>query len=284
MRRLFPFFVLLFSPLAAHAQEIETKRDLVFGKGGDQSLRLDLLRPQILPKTALPVVIFIHGGAWQTGSHHKYPPLLAVLVKRGFAVASIQFRSLEDALFPAQIEDCKCAVRFLRANAKSYSLDANKIGVFGVSTGGHLAALLGTSGDAKNLEGKGGWNGVSSRVQAVAEIAGPSDFLALAHSKRGRIGEVVRALLGGTPASRLELAQNGSPVFWASKDDPPFLILHGDADSFVPIDQSERLFQALKKAGASVTFRVFSGAEHGLRDHWDGASKEITKFFEEDLK
>jgi acetyl esterase/lipase len=233
--------LLIALPLTAEAQVgkripegTRIERNLEYVEGGHERHKLDLYLP---PKAdgPLPVILWIHGGAWKAGS--KENCLIVPLVAKGYAVASMNYRFLQHAEFPAQIEDCKAAVRWLRANAKRYQLDADHIGVIGASAGGHLAALLGTSGDVKSLEGSGGHTDQSSRVQAVVNLFGP---LNIPSKNRG-----------------------GSVVSHITKDDPPFLIVHGDADKTVQISQSERLTEALKKAGVEVTFVPLKEAGHG---------------------
>jgi acetyl esterase/lipase len=132
----------------------------------------------------MPVIVWIHGGAWIGGSKDSGIPLLLPFAKRGYFCASISYRFSKEAKFPAQIEDCKCAIRFLRAKAKEFNIDTERIGVWGESAGGHLAAMLGTAGDVKEFEGSGGWEGFSSRVSAVCDWFGPSDLLGQAKRSR----------------------------------------------------------------------------------------------------
>src|SRR5262249_39045436 len=150
-------------------------KDLEYVQGGHERQRLDLYVPE-RADTPLPVIVWIHGGAWMGGSKDGGVPALPFLGK-GYAVASVNYRLSQHAVFPAQIQDCKAAIRWLRANAKTYNLDPERIGVWGASAGGHLVALLGTSGGVEDLEGKGGNADQSSRVQAVVDFFGPTDFL-----------------------------------------------------------------------------------------------------------
>ena len=211
--------------------DVEVIRDVEYGTGGGQPLRMHVLRPRTLPAEPLPVVVFV-------GGRNDYVlPQLARLVQRGYCCATIEFRIGEQAAFPAPLEDCKCAIRFLRAKAAAYRINPDRIGVWGPSAGGHLAALVGTTGDIKELEGRGGWPEHSSRVQAVVDWFGLSGYLR----------EVPEA----------------SPVKYVTPDDPPFLIMHGDRDKLVPIQISEDLYAGLNKAGVEATFKVVRGAGHG---------------------
>ena len=167
-------------------------------------------------------------------------------------MASINYRLSQHAIFPAQIEDCKAAIRWLRANAAKYHLDADRIGVWGASAGGHLVAMLGTTGSVKELEGKGGNLDQSSRVQCVVDWFGPSDLPTMGGSHDDP-GSPESRLIGGPVQENKEKARKASPLTYVSKDSAPFLIMHGDQDNVVPPGQSELLAEALKKAGVEVT-------------------------------
>lgn len=232
----------------------------------------------------MPVIVWIHGGGWRGGSKESGIRRLLPFAQRGFLCASIEYRLSGEAKFPAQIEDCKCAIRFLRAKAKEFHLDPDRIGVWGSSAGGHLAALLGTSGDVKELEGDGGWGEQSSRVQAVCDWFGPSDFIN--YHVGGRINahadSVVAQLLGGPVPEQKELAVKAAPITYVTKDDPPFLIMHGDKDPLVPLRQSELLRDALRKAGIETTLHVVAGAGHGFRRSDTDAL--VISFFEKQFR
>lgn len=248
-------------------EDVELVRDVEFGTGGGRPLRLHLLRPKAPPKETMPVVVYVYGGAWRAGSREAGIGPLASLARKGYLGASIEYRLSQEAVFPAQIEDCKCAVRFLRAKAKEYHLDPEQIGVWGPSAGGHLAALLGTSGGVKELEGTGGSPGYSSRVQAVVDWFGPTDFLKMdaagSPMKHDAPDSPESRLIGGAIQEKREKVARANPITYVSKDDPPFLIMHGDRDPLVPFNQSELLHEALKKAGVEVAFHPVRGAGHG---------------------
>src|SRR5207247_3085072 len=189
-------------------------------------------------------------------------------VSYGYAVASISYRLSQEAKFPAQIYDCKAAVRWLRANAKQYSLDPDRIAAWGGSAGGHLVALLGTSGGVKELEGNLGNPGYSSRVMAVVDFFGPTDFFKLSvtsTNKKGDAPGAVERLIGGPLEANRERVQQSNPITFVSKDDPPFLILHGDKDDLVPPAQSMMLYDALKAAGVDAAYHLIKGRAHGYR-------------------
>ncbi len=264
----------IFAP-AAHAQKstatppqgVGVKREIVYSKIGKHQLHLLLSRPNPLPKTALPVVIYLHGGAWRTGSYEKLNSAAWNLAKLGFAVAAVEFRSSDDAVYPAQIDDCRAAIGFIKQHAKNYSLDAAKIGVYGISTGGHLAGLLALT---------------SSSVKCAALESAPTDLLSLNNGAgldwNAPLSPLTR-LLGGTVQQKADLAQRASPLFYADEYAPPILLLHGDADEFVPLQQSEKLYQKLKAAGATVDFQVYAGEAHGLKNARAQADARIARFF-----
>lgn len=231
-----------------------------------------------------PLLVWIHGGAWRHGSKDGNVFGLPMLAK-GYAVASINYRYTNHAIYPAQIHDCKSAIRFLRANAKKYKFDPDHIGVSGASAGGHLVALLGTTGDVKDLEGDNGPKDVSSRVQAVCDIFGPTDI--------GRMGDSagfpkdshpIRQLLGGSVDDKKDLCDKCSPIKFITKDDAPFIILHGTKDALVPVEQSELFHAALKKGGVESTLIVIQDAGHDGRVFTADALKQVESFFEKHLK
>jgi acetyl esterase/lipase len=188
------------------------------------------------------------------------------------------------ATFPAQIEDVKAAVRFLRANAKKYNLDPERFGAWGGSAGGHLVALLGTSADARDLEGDGPNKDVSSRVQAVCDFFGPTDLVKVAGNSTNANGPISK-LLGGLASEKKELAEKANPIAYISKKSPPFLIVHGDKDTTVPVNQGELLHEALQKAGVESTLIVLPGAGHGgPAFSAEDTVKKIDAFFDKHLK
>src|SRR5262249_14889790 len=245
---------------------VKAHRNLEYVKGGHERQKLDLYLPE--RGTSLPVIVWIHGGAWMGGNKENPPGL--ELVQKGYALASINYRLSQHAKFPAQIEDCKAAIRWLRANAKTYKLDPDHIGVWGASAGGHLVALLGTTATAKSLEGSGGNPDQSSRVQCVVEFFGPADLAKMGEhagpqSKldHNAADSPESKLIGGPIQQNKDKAAAASPVTYVSKDSAPFVILHGDKDPLVPFAQSEVLAAALNKAGVEVRLVKLPGSGHG---------------------
>jgi acetyl esterase/lipase len=237
------------------------ERDLVYKRINGRELTLDLYHPRSASGPS-PVILWIHAAGWSHGQKQQHIPIIN-FVSDGYGVTSIELRPSGEAPFPAQIEDCKAAVRWLRANAARYNLDPDRIGAAGHSGGGHLAALLGTSGGVQELEGSGDNMSYSSRVQAVCDVSGPSDLLRLYHdasdpSTRTRRKDIsdIDALLGGPAEQDKTKAIAASPITYVSKDDPPFLIIHGQNDRSVPASQGELLAAALKGAGVETTLEV----------------------------
>jgi acetyl esterase/lipase len=233
-------------------------RDVEYKRVNDTVLMLDLFCPQNVSGPA-PVILWIHGGAWRSGGKRRNPAV--ALVPDGYAVASINYRLSTTAPFPAQIEDCKAAVRWLRANAAKYNLDADRIGVWGMSAGGHLAALLGTSGGVQELEGSGDNMQYSSRVQAVCVVAGPTNLPALTNVGPQRMS-AIEGLLGSPLEKDNAKAIAASPIHYVSKDDPPFLIVHGEGDRVIPVEQSQRFYEELRKVGVNATLKILPNVGH----------------------
>jgi acetyl esterase/lipase len=254
---------------------VTVQRDIPYAGTTNPRQMLDLMLPK-KPATdkPLPVIAWIHGGAWRAGSKGGGLGRVAPYVAAGrYAGASIGYRLTGEKIWPAQIHDCKAAIRWLRANAKKHNLDAGRIAVWGSSAGGHLVAMLGTSGGIKGLDGDlGPHKGVSSRVACVLDWFGPTDFLQMdAHAVKGPrlVHDDARSpesiLVGGPIQENKDKVAHASPITYVTKDDPPFLIAHGTADPLVACHQSELLAAALRKAGCDVTFVKMTGAGHGFR-------------------
>lgn len=252
--------------------------DVEFARVGDRSLRLDLYLPgnDASVKHA-GLVVWVHGGAWRAGSRKRMP--LVKLVDSGYAVASVDYRLSPEAKFPAQVHDIKAAIRFLRAHHANYGLNADRVIIAGSSAGGHLAALVGVTNGHRELEGKVGKHlKQSSDVQAIVDFYGPTNFNTILkqstpHGLNVRV-PALKLLLGGEPTAKKDLAALASPVSHVDKDDPPLLMIHGDQDPQVPINQSHELHGRYKRLGLPVQFEVVHGGAHGGRgffgqDHVD---------------
>jgi acetyl esterase/lipase len=269
---------------ASFSDGMEVHRDLAYVSGGHERQKLDIYLPR--SGANLPLIISIHGGAFKMGDKQDDVPL--EYLQAGYAVASINYRLSQHAIFPAQIEDCKAAVRWLRAHASEYRIDPNRFASFGSSAGGHLAAMLGTAGDAKQFE-VGENLDRSSRVQAVVDYYGPTDFLQM-DAHRLPAGQVHNPadspeseLIGGLIQENREKTARANPITYVSQNCPPFLICHGDQDPLVPHHQSELLEATLKHAGVPVIFHTVKGGGHG--GFKDPRVAELTrKFLAEQLK
>lgn len=290
--KLIPIMLLIAicATVAQVASDVDLIRNVEYGKGGGRALKLDIVRPKVLPKGLMPAIIYVHGGGWSGGNKESYLPMCTYLAQRGYFCTTIEYRLTGEAIWPAQIEDCKCAIRWMRAHAKEYNVDPNRIGVWGDSAGGHLVALLGTSGGSVILEGKGGWKEYSSRVNAVCDWYGPVDFLWYYENAKDNPlvsgvfkdgSDVISQLFGGPFWERPGLCKQASPLSYISKDDPPFLIMQGDKDPLVPMIQSQMLDTALTKAGVKSKLIIMKGAGHGFPG--TDAFKTVGDFFDEHL-
>ena len=244
---------------------VELIHDVEIGKGGDTTLHAEIARPKDPPKEPMPAVLWIHGGGWSGGSHKGNGAMY--LATKGYFTASIEYRLSGEAKWPAQIEDCKLGVRWLRANAAKYNINPDRIGCWGSSAGGHLVACLGTMDDPK-FEGSGGHAGVNSRVQAVVDYCGPADFTkgsgGIQNAKEDEDAPAPLGLFGVPFKEKPDLWKQGGPVAHVKAGAPPFLIVHGNKDKTVPHAQSVSLEAALKKAGVPVEFITVKGGGHGM--------------------
>jgi acetyl esterase/lipase len=254
---------------------------------GIRPLELDLVLP---PETTdpVPVVVFLHGGGWRVGSRHSAGPAyrgadptpFERLAQAGIAVASVDYRLSGEATWPTQLHDAKAAVRWLRARAAELGVDPERIAAWGESAGGHLAALLGLTGDDAALEGDVGIPGPSSRVSAVVAWYAPSDVAAVAADTGADPADpsTREAQLLGAPAPSVpDLAAQASPVTHVSPDAPPFLLLHGEADRFIPFAQSVRLHTALVEAGAEAEILLYEDADHMWLGSTEAASQALDR-------
>ncbi len=238
-------------------------RDVTYAVAEGTELKLDVYEPKDGEKELRPILVFIHGGGWRAGDKIGGARFAPAVVGAGFVMFSINYRLTDTARFPAQIYDCKSAIRWIRKNAERFGGDPTRIGVFGTSAGGHLSALLGTSNGVDALEGNVGVRGISSDVQAVADFFGPSDFLRIGDQLRTERDGPLAELLGREPSKLRELARIASPVSYVDAGDPPFLIIHGTDDPLVPIEQSRELYGRLKDAGVPAELIEVDGGRHG---------------------
>ncbi len=241
------------------AGPILVERDLVYATADGADLTLDCFSPR--SEGPHPAIVFIHGGGWTAGDKSIWDDEALRFVDEGYVAISIDYRLAPAAPFPAAVEDCKAAVRWLRAHAVELDVDPDRIGAMGSSAGGHLAAMLGVTDGTEGLEGASGGLALSSRVQAVVDYFGPTDL-----TQAGMLPDpAIVAFLGGTCAQQPIRCAQASPVSYVSPDDPPFLIVHGTRDARVPFSQSVLLRDALEAAGVEVELLALEGAGHGWR-------------------
>lgn len=278
-----PASVATAQPAADKKAEIHVERDIVFGRGGDTPLQLDLALPR--ESTApCPAVICIHGGAWKAGKRQDLAQTIEVLAQRGFAAATISYRLVPSAQYPAQIEDCKAAVRWLRANAKKYNVNPDRVGAIGFSAGAHLCCLLGTTEKKDGLEGTGGNPEQSSSVQAVVSFFGPTDFTVRNWSKELE-QQVLMPFLGGSFDDKSEAYRQASPIVFARKNAPPFLFFHGSEDQLVGVRHSKLLCEKLQSLGGDARVVILEGEGHGWRgEKLTKTVEEMMGFLDERLK
>jgi acetyl esterase/lipase len=284
MRRISPAVALCsLLHLLAHAEEASPPRvirDIQYARAGEQSLKLDLHLPS--GKMRSPLIVWVHGGAWRSGSKKDVP--IGKLIGDGCAIASVDYRLSTEAKFPAQIHDIKAAIRFLRGHGHEWKLPSKKIVIAGDSAGAHLAALVGVSNGHNELEGAMGNNlKESSDVQGIISFYGAANLTTILkqstpHGLSIRI-PALDLLLGDQPTNVLALARLASPVSHVDATDPPVLLLHGDQDPQMPINQSLELLGTYQKVKAPVQFEVVHGAAHGGAMFYDAARHEIVREF-----
>ncbi|CAN5906561.1 hypothetical protein BH11VER1_BH11VER1_07700 [soil metagenome] len=248
-------------------------------------MKLDLYRPA---QESPPLIIYVHGGAWRSGSKSDVP--IQKLLDHGFAIASVDYRLSTEAVFPAQVYDLKAAIRFLRAQSTTLKIKTDRIAIIGSSAGGHLAALVGVTNGDKDLEGKvGDALDQSSKVDAIVSLYGASNLQSILsqsteYGKKMRV-PALQLLLGGQPVEKSDLARQASPVAHLDKADPPLLLIHGDADPQMPPAQSQELAKAYEDAKLPVQFFMIKGGKHGGAEFYDEERMQIVaKFLTQYLK
>ena len=251
---------------------VKMERDISYVPNGDAAQKLDLYLPEKPAERPLPLIVHIHGGGWMGGN--KFPCPVVGMVAKGYAVASVEYRFSQKAKFPAQIQDCQAAIRWLRANNKQHNIDPERLGAVGGSAGGHLSALVGTAGGKNAFAPIGGNEDQSDRVQAVCDIFGPANFTTVMQQadddknvrnifKFNSPSDPYSQLIGVSLEGNKEKTDAVSPVNYVSKDTPPILILHGTHDALVPLAQSEEFADALKEKGVPVWLQKLPGSGHG---------------------
>lgn len=287
-----------FGTTAASAQTppVKVETDVVYGKVGDTELKLDVAMPGS-GEGPFPAIVCVHGGGWKGGSYKDMTQTIRALASEGFVAVSVQYRltpprgtapSGLKARWPAQIEDCKCAVRWLRAHAGKYRVAKDRIGAVGYSAGGHLVLLLGLTTRDDGLEGNGDLTPEaakeSSRVQCVVDFFGPTDLTTGDWEKA--VEPLLLDLLDGPLGEKRKAYEQASPITYVRKDpkNPPILIFHGTNDNIVRYNQSTKLVAALQAVGADVTLVTMEGDGHG----WAGEKltssiRQTVDFFKKHL-
>ncbi len=243
------------------------------------------------PETPLPLVVWVHGGGWMHGSHRTMNSTLASLIQSDrYVVASIGYRLTDEELWPAQIHDCKAAIKWLKGNARQIGVDPDRVGVIGASAGGHLASMLGTSGGDKLMSGTlGVYHKVDDRVHCVVDFFGPTDLLKM--DAQAMDGAKLIHDAPDSPESRLlgaplqtvpQLAKSANPITYVSPDDPPFLIIHGTHDALVPYAQSTLLKESLEEAGVETTLITIEDGGHG-GPKFTGIQSRVLDFLDRQL-
>ena len=269
---------LISKPVAA--VDAKTISDIQYAAVDKHHLLLDLHLPSGVESP--PLIVWVHGGAWRSGSKDSVP--IVALVDRGYAIASVDYRLSPVAKFPAQIHDIKAAIRFLRAKQTEYGYDASKCAIAGSSAGGHLVALVGVTNGNADLEGEVGEHSEqSSDVQAIVDLYGPTNFLTILpqstpHGLSVRV-PALQLLLGSRPEENETLARLASPVFHVDQSDPPLLLIHGDQDPQVPINQSHELHGKYKSLNLPVQFEVIHGGAHGGKQFYDADRLSLVEEF-----
>ncbi len=265
--------------------DIKVERDVVYAQTDTDDLTLDIYTPKHRSEEKIPVLVYVFGGGWFSGNKHQIQRLGGhLLTRHGYALIATTYRHSDSAKFPAQIHDLKGAIRWIRAKAIDYNFDADSIGVWGPSAGGHLAALLGTTNGNSELEGDIGGTELShysSDVQAVVDLFGVANLVKQTKSSDW----MTERLLGGPQSERADLARLASPHFHASSSSAPILILHGDQDELVPVEQSISFHRHLQEVGANSTLQIIEGGAHGGEAFNTPVIRNMMiKFFDSHLK
>ncbi len=266
--------------LAAEKMEVDFRENVEYGTGAGETLFLHLAVPKGLTEAA-PGLLLIHGGGWQGGDKNSFKKVCQEAAAAGYVAASVGYRFAPKHPFPAQVEDCKCAVRWLRAHAAELNLDPSRIGAVGASAGAHLAMMLGTMDSSDGLEGAGGWADQSSKVQCVVSYFGPTNLTYLDLSQnpsRKYISEpIVRSILekfvGGKAEEHATELKQASPITYVNAGDAPMLLFQGTIDPLVPYDQATQMANALTEAKVPGRVEILLGRGHG----WGGEEMERTQ-------
>lgn len=276
-------FLLLTTPLSA-ADAVTIESDIVYGAGGETKLRMDIAFPT-RTRDSMPCIVVIHGGAWMQGNKSMHSDDIKYFAKQGYVSVSIGYRLAPKYRFPAQVEDVKCAIRYLRANCKKFNIDPDQIGAVGYSAGAHLSMMLGTMDKKDGFEGNGGWPEESSKVQAVVSYFGPTQLDA--NDIPTNSVPLVSTFIGGSQKEKPAAYRQASPLTYVSPEDAPMLLFHGTRDPIVPYSQAIKMATAMTQQKIPGRVELLMNADHG--GNWGVEEFERTKaatsnFFEKHLK
>jgi acetyl esterase/lipase len=248
------------------APQVRVQRNVEYGEGGGQALRLDVFSLEPFPAgQTRPAVLVIHGGGWEAGAKEDVGDIAFWLAEQGYVAFAVSYRLVDGSAnrFPAAYDDVQLAVRWVRAHAADYQVNPERTGAIGFSAGGHLAALLGVTDTRPDEEAA--LPEYSSRVGCVVDVYGPTDLIVSSANVPGPIQGMVLRFMGGEPEEIPELYRQASPIYFVDQHSAAFLIVHGDRDPVVPVDQSRRFYQVLIEAGAEVEYLELEGEEHSIR-------------------
>jgi len=271
------------SATAQITSDRQIEKGIIYRKTTEgEELKLDLCRPTS-GKGPFPLIILLHGGGWRAGDRSEFYSGMPGMAKLGWECAAIQYRLAPKHKYPAQIEDVRSAVAFLRANAKKYNIDADRIGVVGGSAGGHLALLLALAPDKEGKPAAG--------IRAVVSLAGPTDFSTWHVGNDGKKELTEKELDGliadflGTADRTAAVMKEASPVTYVRKGNPPVLSLQGAQDTAVPPQQAQELHRALKQAGVTEKLVIYDGEGHGLKgENANKSSLEMMEFLKQNFR
>jgi len=273
----------------SHAQELKVPENVLFEKGieysnpDDQHLQLNMARPKS-GDGPFPAIVCIHGGGFRAGHRDGYNALCVTLAQHGFVALTVSYRLAPKYPFPAAVHDTKAAVRWLRAHARDYKIDPNRIGATGGSAGGHLAQFLAVTRGVDEFEGNGGYPEQSSGVACVVNVYGPSDFTK-SYGKSVDAAEVLPLFLGGNLETVRRRHIVASPLYWVTPDAAPTLCIHGTEDKYVAHEQAVWLIEKLKAADVEAELLTLPGAGHGFKgEDATRAEAALIAFFEKQLK
>jgi acetyl esterase/lipase len=275
--------VLQTRPAPTPPGNVEFQPDITYAMVGGEPLKLNLSRPKTAdPKTPLPCILVIHGGAWRGGHRNGHNDITWNCASKGYVSATLSYRLCPKHPFPAQVQDVKAAVRFLRANSDKYGLDPKRIGAMGFSAGAHLSMMLGTMDKEDGLDDVGEYTDQSSKVQAVVAFFGPTDFT-LPYPDVTK--PLIKDFLNGDPAEIPHIAKRASPITYVTPGDAAMLLYQGTKDPLVPHEQAIAMTEALTKAGVPGRVELLIGAGHGWGTGELNRTAEGTfEFFQEKLK